>query len=174
MKKRLLAALVAALLLLTACGYMVVDDDSETILSSVLGVAHGEEAAHTDTEIQQRLIELGFLNGKADGIFGPRSVQALKDFQTFCGLEPTGEKDDATMALLFGDPAALPTPSPTPIANGARDAEGVTDIKDIQEKLIALNYMTGNADGDLMLSQPLTRQQFAVMLHRYAKLNGKA
>ena len=34
--------------------------------------------------------------------------------------------------------------------------------------------MTGNADGDLMLSQPLTRQQFAVMLHRYAKLNGKA
>jgi len=27
--------------------------------------------------------------------------------------------------------------------------------------------MTGNADGDLMLTQPITRQQFAVMLYRY-------
>ena len=27
--------------------------------------------------------------------------------------------------------------------------------------------MSGNADGDLMLNQPITRQQFLVMLHRY-------
>ena len=147
MKKRLLAALIAAMLLLTSCGYIVVDDDEETVLSSVFGAAHAEEAAHTNIEIQQRLIELGFLTGTADGIFGPRSVQALTDFQTFCGLEATGEKDEATLAMLFGDPAALPTPSPTPIANGARDDEGVTDIKEIQERLIALNYLSGTADG---------------------------
>ena len=31
--------------------------------------------------------------------------------------------------------------------------------------------MTGNADGDLMLSQPMTRLQFAAMLYRYHQLN---
>lgn len=32
--------------------------------------------------------------------------------------------------------------------------------------------MSGTADGDLMLNQPLTRQQFAAMLWRYHKLTG--
>lgn len=34
------------------------------------------------------------------------------------------------------------------------------------------DIMSGNADGDLMLQQPITRQQFAVMLHRYHKKFG--
>ena len=33
--------------------------------------------------------------------------------------------------------------------------------------------MTGDADGDLMLSQSVTRQQFCTMLLRFAKLIGK-
>lgn len=34
--------------------------------------------------------------------------------------------------------------------------------------------MQGNAEGDLMLSQPVTRQQMCAFLHRLAKLEGKA
>lgn len=152
MKKKLLALLLACAMLLTACGFVVVDDDRETVLSGIPGgVAHGEEetraSEYTDAEIQTRLIELGFLTGKADGIFGPRSKAALEAFQAYCGFEPTGEKDERTLEMLFGDPAALPTPSPTPIAKGARDGEGVADIKSIQERLIALNYLSGAADG---------------------------
>lgn len=37
---------------------------------------------------------------------------------------------------------------------------------------VETGIMTGNADGDLMLNQPLTRQQFAAMLWRYHRLNG--
>lgn len=33
--------------------------------------------------------------------------------------------------------------------------------------------LTGNADGDLMLTQPMTRQQMCTMLYRYAKLERK-
>ena len=32
--------------------------------------------------------------------------------------------------------------------------------------------MQGNAEGDLMLDQPLTRRQFAVLEYRIAKLEG--
>lgn len=147
MKKRLLAALLAAMLLLSACS-IVVDDDEETILSRVYGAAYGETAIqYSAADVQQRLIELGFLTGSADGIFGPRSVSALTAFQEFCGLEATGEQDEATLSLLFGDPAALPAPSPTPIAKGARDTDESADIKAVQERLIALNYLSGAADG---------------------------
>jgi peptidoglycan hydrolase-like protein with peptidoglycan-binding domain len=152
MKKKLLVLLLAGVMLLTACGFVVVDDDRETVLSGIAGgVAYGEEDeavnAHTDAEIQTRLIELGFLTGAADGIFGPRSVAALEAFQAYCGFEATGEKDEKTLEMLFGDPAALPTPSPTPMARGARDGEEAADIKEIQERLKALNYLAGNADG---------------------------
>lgn len=34
--------------------------------------------------------------------------------------------------------------------------------------------LTGSADGDLMLSKPITRQQMCTMLRRYAKLDSKA
>ena len=152
MKKKLLVLLLAGVMLLTACGFVVVDDDRETVLSGIPGgVAHGEEGApvneYTDADIQARLIELGFLTGRADGIFGPRTRAALEAFQAYCGFEVTGEKDEKTLGMLFGDPAALPTPSPTPMAKGARDGEDVTDIKDIQERLRELNYLAGNADG---------------------------
>ena len=33
--------------------------------------------------------------------------------------------------------------------------------------------LTGNSDGDLMLSQPVTRQQLAAVLYRFAKLEGQ-
>lgn len=39
---------------------------------------------------------------------------------------------------------------------------------------VETGIMTGTADGDLMLTQPLTRQQFATMLWRYHKLAKKS
>lgn len=41
--------------------------------------------------------------------------------------------------------------------------------KDAVAWAVAHGIMTGTADGDLMLTQPLTRQQFATMLWRYHK-----
>lgn len=37
------------------------------------------------------------------------------------------------------------------------------------EWAVAQGILTGNQNGDLMLSQPLTRQQFCTMLHRFAQ-----
>ena len=42
------------------------------------------------------------------------------------------------------------------------------------EWAVRSGILTGNADGNLMLSQPVTRQQMCTMLRRYAKLESKA
>lgn len=42
------------------------------------------------------------------------------------------------------------------------------------EWAVRSGILTGNADGDLMLSKPVTRQQMCTMLRRYAKLESKA
>ena len=52
-----------------------------------------------------------------------------------------------------------------------------TDTKEPTEPELAVEWITkkglmkGN-NGDLMLDKPLTREQFAVMLYRFAKQNG--
>jgi len=52
---------------------------------------------------QSRLIELGFLAGAADGIFGPATEKAVLLFQESAGYNQTGRLDHDTQVLLFGD-----------------------------------------------------------------------
>ncbi len=91
-------------------------------------------------EIQQRLIELGYLRGTADGIFGERSEAALKVFQALAGLEATGGMDDATRAALFADDArALPAR-----LTGGDKGDAVVAL---QERLKELGFLSGRIDG---------------------------
>ena len=56
-------------------------------------------------KLQQRLTELGFSPGKADGVFGGATALALQFFQGRNGLSMTGKADADTLALLYGDDA---------------------------------------------------------------------
>ena len=56
--------------------------------------------------VQQRLIDLGWLEGAADGVFGYSSFLATGFFQMACeDIKPTGVMDPATQARLFADDA---------------------------------------------------------------------
>jgi len=67
---------------------------------------------------QQRLKDLGYLEGAVDGDFGAGTKSAVMWFQRQNGLEEDGVIGGNTMALLFSQeaPAAVPTPTPDPNA----------------------------------------------------------
>lgn len=50
--------------------------------------------------VQQRLNNLGYFCGTADGRLGPRTARALRAFQKARGLTESGEADDATRRSL--------------------------------------------------------------------------
>lgn len=52
-------------------------------------------------ELQARLMELGYLSGKLDGIFGAQTEDALCAFQAEAGLEESGVADAETREALF-------------------------------------------------------------------------
>lgn len=54
-------------------------------------------------ELQELLRAKGY-GIVADGVFGPRSVEALRDFQRAAGLPPTGQGDSNTWARLQDQP----------------------------------------------------------------------
>lgn len=58
-------------------------------------------------EAQQKLSAAGHDAGPADGIMGPRTAQALKDFQQDKGLEASGQLDQRTLAELGLESSAI-------------------------------------------------------------------
>ena len=68
---------------------------------------------------QRMLIDLGYLSGAADGLYGPMTQSALTRYQTDRGLEATGELDDATMNDL------------------TQQAAQVGDTRSVQQRLIS-------------------------------------
>jgi peptidoglycan hydrolase-like protein with peptidoglycan-binding domain len=51
-------------------------------------------------QLQQALNDAGFDAGEVDGVFGAKTTEALKRFQTKAGLKPTGHIDQQTLALV--------------------------------------------------------------------------
>ena len=57
---------------------------------------------------QEKLKNLGFYTGKADGKFGPGTKKALEAFQKKRGLAVTGLPDQATLLALMSTPVKKP------------------------------------------------------------------
>ena len=54
---------------------------------------------------QQSLIDRHFLEGTADGSFGPATAEAVRKLQEYSGLEQTGIIDDQTLQAIYYDQA---------------------------------------------------------------------
>ena len=108
--------------------------------------------------MQKRLIELGYMSGKADGDFGSSTKKAVMAFQRRAGLEADGVAGASTLKALNSSdaPKADSKPTEAPTATDAPDEEYQTlkhgstgeAVKKLQKRLIELNYMSGSADGD--------------------------
>lgn len=123
--KKWLTALVAMMMFMScACAETLREGDwSEAVKSA-----------------QARLVELGYLAGDADGIFGAKTTSAVKLFQHMNGLEITGKIDEATEAVMDGDGVVA-----LPVAM-LRGSQG-ENVVALQERLIHLGFLAGEADG---------------------------
>ena len=84
--------------------------------------------------IQQELRNQGFDPGTPDGLFGPRTRAAIREWQQSRGASPTGYLNGADVELLRAPPAPLPAvpqgwvvsenrPAPTPTETGSNPAQ---------------------------------------------------
>ena len=69
--------------------------------SETPGTAESKSAARTPLQLQQRLIELGYMFSGADGKWGPQSKRALLEYRRQAGLKPGDALDAMTEQSLF-------------------------------------------------------------------------
>ncbi|MEA4929390.1 MAG: peptidoglycan-binding protein [Candidatus Limiplasma sp.] len=136
---------------------------SDTALRGDLGTTtltttlrYGDTGTNVTT-LQNRLIELGYLVGTADGTFGTSTKAALVAFQTSNGLTRDGVAGANTQAILFSNTAVKNTVSTTATLKQGTISD---TVKDMQERLIALGYLTGKADGNFGAQTALALMAF--------------
>ena len=72
-------------------------------------------------EIQRELARRGFYDGVPDGVYGPRTDSAIRDFEQAAGLRPSAEPNDVLLQAIGrssvrAKPAAQAPSRPDPIA----------------------------------------------------------
>ena len=99
--------------------------------------------------LQERLIELRYLSGVADGVFGEETQTALIAFQKNNNLTADGSAGASTLRKLAGSckAATRTTPSPVPASRGLREGDSGEDVYLLQARLFELGYFTGRIDG---------------------------
>ncbi len=93
--------------------------------------------------VQQRLADLGYPTGTADGVFGYKTHQAVRYFQDALGQDQTGVVTPGLKAQILAEGA----PEYRAYVALDRGSHGVR-VEALQSRLNALNYLTGAVDGD--------------------------
>ena len=125
-------------------------------------------------ELQNILIQLAYMEGAADGIFGAVTEDALKQFQTDNYLDADGICGEQTLNLLKNSSAKKSSASnrfSDEISNNLTEFDEPLKfgsqgdrVRELQDMLIGLGYLTGVADGDFgeVTENALKDFQFAV------------
>jgi hypothetical protein len=74
--------------------------DKNEITFNDIAIVHFTDSTAQLKQVQQRLREQGFYRGGIDGIVGPNTTEALRQYQAKHGLPTTGELNEATRKAL--------------------------------------------------------------------------
>ena len=120
------------------------EEEAEVVYATLQrGIKSDEVAA-----LQQRLIDLGYLTGTADGTFGQMTEDAIKAAQKEWDMEANGIADNSFQQKLF-EGAPRPTQKPEAAVNYETlntSSTGENVVK-LQLRLRELGFYSGRADG---------------------------
>ncbi|MFP3338614.1 peptidoglycan-binding protein, partial [Micrococcus sp. SIMBA_131] len=130
----------------------VVDQATENALSaaekkqspsSTAGVLKTGSRGSEVTSVQQQLKNKGFYNYNVDGIFGPITEKAVKQFQSANGLSQTGIVDSQTKNKLSSASVEEKNEEVSGLKVGARGSS----VTSLQQNLKDRGYYNYNVDG---------------------------
>ena len=112
--------------------------------------------------LQLRLIELRYLSGVADGVFGEETKNALIAFQKNNNLTADGNAGSSTLKKINGSCKAAGGTTPQPAAVGAtlREGDQGEAVYILQARLFELGYYTGRIDGRFSEETTMAVTQF--------------
>lgn len=100
------------------------------------------------TQMQERLIQLGYLSGKANGKFDAATEAAVIAFQNRNCSYSDGIAGPATLKILYSSNAKKTSNAAAVIGTSLKEGSSGQEVRNLQSKLKSLGYYKGNVDGD--------------------------
>ncbi len=102
--------------------------------------------------LQARLQELGYYTSRLDGVYLTDDIEAVRAFQSANGLKVDGKAGYETQTALYSDSAIRGNANNTTdtsgtLVNTLRYGSEGNEVTTLQNRLIALGYLAGSADG---------------------------
>jgi len=92
-------------------------------------------------DIQRELVRRGYYDGVVDGLYGPKTDAAIRDFEQAAGLKPSTEPNEALLQAMVRSPVKLTKATPPSAAGGRATparAEAAVDRPAPSKRVIAL------------------------------------
>ena len=128
----------------------------------VIGLDSRDEAGESKVRrMQERLYELGYLSTEPDGVFGSRTLKALRRFQADQGISETGILDRTTQDALFPPPEVTTAPHDVLYTEGASGS----DIRVVRRQLRQYGFSIRPVSSDYdeeTAEEVMAFQQYAV------------
>lgn len=125
--------------------------DSARVYGNASVASAGESMAVMSAQdlfaIQQRLSDLGFLNGEISGIYDKNTEIAVKLFEEACGELPSGTISQAALTLLKSENAPTFASISAAYPN-LLEGSGGENVTHLQYRLVALGFAKGTPNGE--------------------------
>lgn len=151
MKKRLLPLLLAIFCLFCLSAFAEEEDDDSIVAPVEFALLKPGDASEDVRILQERLVSVGYL-AEATGIYDESTEEAVRRVQQAYGLEETGEADDDTQEVIFGD-------CYLPLKLDDRNEQ----VRALQERLKELSVYSDAADGVFGLTTQQAVEMFQKM-----------
>ncbi len=97
--------------------------------------------------LQNRLIELGWLVGEADGSYGAATAYAVKAFQARHDLWEDGKAGPDTLTIMYSNRASRTSTPSASVGRTLQEGQSSDAVRAMQKRLKALGYLSGSVDG---------------------------
>jgi peptidoglycan hydrolase-like protein with peptidoglycan-binding domain len=96
-------------------------------------------------EIQRELARRGFYDGSIDGVHGPKTDSAIRDFEQAAGVKPSAQPNEALLQMIVKSSIEAPktamvpakVPASTPAAGPGRE-DAIADMLSPTRRVVAL------------------------------------
>ena len=102
--------------------------------------SNARSKAEIVTEIQKELARKGFYDGVADGVLGPKTDTALRDFEKAAGLRALGEVGEGVLKTILQSTVRATTSSLKRAETASEPAAPVKQVAAVQRALTDFGY----------------------------------